>query len=166
MTRKDVLEKVFRKHVKKTSTCWKWVSTKSRGGYGKLKKNDVTWLAHRFVWTIINGPIPHKYVVCHRCDNPSCVRPSHLFLGTHSDNTRDAVKKGRHGQMVTKNTRTHCRSGKHQWVMGQSECRECYNEKARNRYALGMYPRKRVKTPQGWKWLRKDGSLGGKTTRG
>ena len=50
-------------------------------------------LAHRFVWQLINGPIPDGHCVLHKCDTPACVNPEHLFVGTHSDNTRDMIKK-------------------------------------------------------------------------
>lgn len=76
--------------------CWAWQGSKNPDGYGKMEINCSSVRAHRFSWEIHNGPIPKGLHVLHRCDNPSCVNPHHLFLGTHSDNMKDMVAKGRH----------------------------------------------------------------------
>lgn len=65
------------------------------GWYGHLSYQGKHWAAHRLSWTIANGPIPDGVQVLHHCDNPPCVRPDHLFLGTIGDNIRDAAAKGR-----------------------------------------------------------------------
>lgn len=72
--------------------CWEWQGARTVHGYGRF---DGGWLASRFVWTLANGEIPPRTVVRHRCDNPSCCNPSHLELGSHLDNMRDMVRKGR-----------------------------------------------------------------------
>ena len=72
--------------------CWIWFGPRIKYGYGRRNGK----LIHRLFWTIYNGVIPDKLFVCHHCDNPSCVNPSHLFLGTNQDNVNDKMKKGRY----------------------------------------------------------------------
>lgn len=86
----------FWKFVDKTPTCWLWCGSRhKRLPYGKFTVNGKTVLAHRFSWELHNGPIPSGLMPLHKCDNPPCIRPDHLFLGNHKDNSQDMVKKGR-----------------------------------------------------------------------
>ena len=87
----------FWKRVKKTKDCWEWQGMKKKDGlpYGLVKIFFRRFYAHRVAWELTNGPIPKGLNVLHRCDNPVCVRPSHLFLGTQADNIADMVSKGR-----------------------------------------------------------------------
>ena len=84
--------------VQVTEGCWLWKSTINRDGYGTYKKTFLmdSILAHRLSYRIFKGDFERSLLVCHHCDNPRCVNPNHLFLGTVSDNMRDCVKKGRH----------------------------------------------------------------------
>jgi HNH endonuclease len=76
--------------------CWKWLaSCTPHGGYGQLTFGGTLHLAHRVAWEKTFDEIPKGMYVCHRCDNPPCVNPSHLFLGNVQENTRDCVDKGR-----------------------------------------------------------------------
>lgn len=88
--------KNFWNRVNKTKTCWLWTGGKSAEGYGAVCIGGrKSLLAHRFSWELVNSKIPKGKLICHKCDNPPCVNPKHLFLGDYSTNRLDMLKKGR-----------------------------------------------------------------------
>lgn len=81
-------------HCPEIGNCWKWRNVNKWYGHFSPEKGKRLY-AHRFSWELHNGPIPSGLCVLHKCDNPECVRPDHLFLGTHKDNADDKYAKGR-----------------------------------------------------------------------
>lgn len=75
--------------------CWEWSAFKDAQSYGKISVKGKARLAHRVSYELHRGRIPVGKLVCHSCDNPSCVNPSHLFLGVSADNVSDMDRKGR-----------------------------------------------------------------------
>jgi hypothetical protein len=137
---KDSREKVIEKfwaQVKKASEpdgCWEWQAGKSPSGYGRIWDGQKNLVASRFSYELHKGVIPKGYFVCHHCDNPACVRPDHLFLGTQKDNIQDAKQKGRLKRTEeTRKKQGEAHKGKHHSV----ETREKQREAAKKRVVHG-----------------------------
>ena len=130
------LEERFWSKVLFGDGCWEWTAGKNNYGYGRLSIEDKMQGAHRVSWMLTHGEMPELYVL-HHCDNRSCVRPDHLFLGTQTDNMRDRDAKGRHGN----SNKTHCKRG-HEFTVentyipptGERNCRKCKRMNGKLRY--------------------------------
>lgn len=92
----------FWSKVAKGDGCWLWHGATTKAGYGIVYTKRGRQYAHRLSWELGGGANADGLVICHHCDTPACVRPDHLFLGTHADNQADKVRKGRAMQKLTR----------------------------------------------------------------
>lgn len=128
--RGDVATRFWARVIKGPS-CWLFDGATDRAGYGRMNLcNGKFTSAHRVSYEIVFGAVPAGFEVCHRCDNPRCVRPDHLFLGSHEDNMRDMARKGRANNQFMQ--RTECAKGhpytpdNTEWTpLGTRKCRSC-----------------------------------------
>lgn len=111
----------FWNHVTKTDYCWLWNGPSDKDGYGRIFFDGRNDQAHRIAWRLDGRTIPAGHYLCHHCDNPKCVRPDHLFVGTPQDNVDDMIRKGRANY---KKPQTHCKGG-HQIKTFPSGLRGC-----------------------------------------
>jgi len=88
-------ERLLSRIEKQDSGCWKWIGTKNKKGYGMMVYKGRIHASHRVSWQEFYGEIPEGMLICHKCDNPSCVNPDHLFVGSNQDNMDDMKQKGR-----------------------------------------------------------------------
>lgn len=103
ITNKDKLRFFDKVDIRENNCCWEWKSCRSSSGYGEFYINGKNVSSHRFSYILSNGKIPSGLCVLHHCDNPGCVNPEHLFLGTQLDNMADMIKKGRKATNKIKN---------------------------------------------------------------
>jgi hypothetical protein len=96
-------EQDFWKYVNKRSLeeCWIWTGALTDCGYGRVRYHQKGWKAHRLAWVLTHGSIAEGMDILHKCDNPPCCNPNHLFTGTQADNIADMVSKGRHPRNAT-----------------------------------------------------------------
>lgn len=87
---------LFSDRIAQAGECIVYTRGRDAAGYGVVSKNGQRLgQAHRVSWELTNGPIPPGLLICHKCDNPPCINPDHLFMGTQGDNMKDMMKKGR-----------------------------------------------------------------------
>ena len=132
----------YQSRIEVTQGCWNWLASTTPAGYGMTwdwSKGKGTY-AHRIIWQLFYGRIPKGLFICHTCDNPSRVNPSHLFLATNAENMRDASTKGRLTGRCHK-LGTHCRRG-HElspdnilYDNGYRRCKICRHAIDRRTYA-------------------------------
>lgn len=146
------IERFTARCITRESGCIEWQGAKNDKGYGQVVLGKARVYAHRFFWEVENGPIPDGMQVLHKCDNPPCVNTAHHFLGTHLDNSRDKVAKGRAKNRYT--GKATCPRG-HQWTPENTvkrkdgkTCRACRNARARE-YARAN-PEKRAAIYSAW----------------
>lgn len=122
------LQNRFWQKVDKTANCWVWIGGRTSWGYGSIAiRHGYMKNTHRVSWEIHYGSIPKGMCVLHSCDNPPCVRPDHLFLGTLKDNSQDMLKKGRHLVKLTKDEMEKIRTRYAAENLSQETLAEKYN---------------------------------------
>jgi len=162
------MDERFWSRVDKSGDCWIWTGYRDRKTYGIVERRRDgrrETRAHRWAWILTHGPIPDGLFVLHRCDNPPCVRPDHLWLGTTDDNMADMAAKGRahrvktpehiqaiadaqrrryreHPERHPETMKTHCKRG-HPFdeantrrARGQRQCRACHRDWQRQYRAM------------------------------
>ena len=153
-TRRPIADRFWEK-VHKTDSCWIWTGYCYPKGYGRISvggKRDGSKLAHRVSWELHFGPIPDGLDVCHDCpngDNPSCVNPTHLFLGTQADNMEDMIAKGR----SLKGDRSFARRFPERLARGDRNGSRLHPERRARGDANGarLHPEKMTKGSRHWK---------------
>lgn len=92
----EKLDEIFLRTIR-NGDCIEWIGAKYPNGYGAIKYEKKHYTTHRLVYMLLNNinNLPYEIQICHHCDNPCCINPDHLFMGTRSDNMKDAYKKGR-----------------------------------------------------------------------
>jgi len=94
--RMSLRDRLLNNHVKNPETgCWNWTLSLGKRGYGYMSINDTNTMAHRVSYEIFVGPVPDGLFVLHSCDNPQCMNPDHLHIGTHEDNMREMMERKR-----------------------------------------------------------------------
>ena len=151
MNKRLSLSEAFWPKVEKTETCWIWQGAKDPRGYGRVyctfkpKEKVSTLRAHKVALILSGIDVPNGMCVLHKCDNPSCVNPSHLFIGTQVDNMKDMASKGR-GRNQWSDV-THCKRG-HELTedniyrsAATKQCRKCNLMRSKQRYQR-LHPHK------------------------
>lgn len=140
--------------------CWVWIGLRNNQGYGQLGRspyvrNGKNTKAHQLSWMIYNGEIPDGLYVCHKCDNPSCVNPEHLWLGTPMDNTTDKMEKGRYknGSEKTRGEKNISAKLKTHQVLHIKNSNEKSSVLAK-KYRVGQGTINDIRRGETWAWLK------------
>jgi len=130
--------------------CMEWTAAKDGRGYGMLRVDGASLRAHRVSHELYIGRIPEGMFVCHRCDNPTCVNPGHLFLGTHADNNADRNAKGRQA-LGEKSGRARLTNEQAAAIRGSS----LSNLKIAELYGISSSQISRIKSGKSWAFMRR-----------
>jgi hypothetical protein len=143
----ELLDRVVPK-IRVKEDCWEWTGAHIPQGYGTINYKGKTVRAHRAVWMACFGEIPKDLFVLHDCDNPGCVNPDHLLLGTNRDNVQDMIMKGRRGRPNVKLTEDQVREIK---SMLKSECYTL--QEIGDTFGVTLTCIYQIKSGANWSWL-------------
>ena len=160
MRKRTPLHELLMRKIRVTdSGCWEWTGKRQTGGhkYGHQRLRKRSYLAHRLSWEVTYGPIPEGMLVCHACDNPPCINPSHLFLGSHSANLVDMHRKGR----WTYDPKLRTGAANHQARLTDEKAIAIFNdprsqEKIAKDYAVAQTTVSRIKRREAWRHIHGD----------
>jgi hypothetical protein len=140
----------FMSKIEKTDTCWIWMGSKDKNGYGQFMVNYKNVRAHRYAYSQLKGTIPDGLILRHSCDTPACVNPEHLMVGTHKENARDRVNRGRNrDQRGGKNNKAKLTEDK---VLAIRDDDRIQLEIARD-YGVSQQTVSDIKRKRIWSWL-------------
>jgi hypothetical protein len=156
----EIMAKIFENVKVMPSGCWEWQKWRNALGYGTTSWRNRPWMVTRLIYTASHGAFDPMLYVCHKCDNPPCCNPGHLFLGDHTTNQLDMIAKKRH----TKQKRTHCAryghplSGDNIWLRdGRRVCRMCQTIRGRLKAGWSLEEAKNTPlVPPGARTARRD----------
>ena len=157
-TLKRFIDKV---DIRSDDECWLWRGSKFTSGYGQFILNNHLVRAHRVAYFLRHKKLPlyntkgESLVVCHHCDNPPCCNPSHLFLGTHLDNARDSVLKGRRGGQFGKQGPRAILTNIQVWKIRLMLSKKITQEKIAECFGIARRTISDIKTGKSWSHLKK-----------
>ena len=156
--KKSIIDRFWKKVII-SDGCWEWTGYKTKKGYGNINTGNGKMIrVHRFSWEIHNGlEIPDGLVVCHHCDNPSCVNPHHLFVGTQQENVADMISKGRN-YILEKHTFMKSKISKEDVIKIRTEYSEGFKNgltylSLAKQYGIGETQVYRIVKRKSWEWV-------------
>ena len=149
-----IIELFYSYAIKRTNGCWEWRLCRDKDGYGKTQVFGKYYRAHRVSWELNYGEIPQGLFVCHRCDNPSCVNPEHLFLGTNSENIKDSFAKGRSNQQGTNNGSSVLTEAQVREIRTRYENESISQRNLARQYGITQASVSSIITRHNWGWLK------------
>jgi hypothetical protein len=145
----ELSDRFFSRFKKSDSGCWEWTAHRDKDGYGFMPASGTSIRAHRFSYEYHYGEIPNGLVVCHKCDNPGCVNPDHLFVGTIKDNCRDMLSKERDAMIGSRNNKA---------ILSEQQALEIKYSKEKTsviakKYSVSTSTVKRIRSGKSWSHL-------------